>query len=334
MSATVPLEAQAESYRRELVAYCYRYFGCYSEAEDAVQETMARVWQHAADFEERSSLRTWLYKVATNVCLDMKRATQRRSLPMDLSSPAAAPDDPTALTTRPESTWVGPIGDTHLPTPTDPADAVVLRDSVRLAFITALQVLPPRQRATLILRDVLAWSARECADILGMTVASVNSALARARRTIAESEGAAAVQRAPSGYDERLLMNYVAAFEAYDVERLVSLLAEDAVFSMPPFELWLQGPGEIERWWRGPGTICRNSRTIMTRANGQPAVAVYHDVGDDRWTAFAIHLVNVAGGRIDAITHFMGPAVFQELDLPLEVSGAVERVHEFFLGSD
>lgn len=326
MPTTLPLEAETEAYRRELVGYCYRYFGCYAEAEDAVQETMVRAWQRAADFEGRSSLRTWLYKIATNICLDMKRAPQRRALPTDLSLPGHTPDDPGALTTRPESTWIGLVADTHLSPSTDPAETTVLRESIRLAFITALQLLPPRQRVTLILRDVLAWSALECADLLDTSVASINSALARARRTMAEHDHDAA-HATPAEYDQRLLMNYVEAFEAFDVDRLVALLAEDARFSMPPFELWLRGVEEIERWWRGPGSVCRNSRTVITRANGQPAVAVYHDVGGGRWEPFAIHLVDFVDGRIAAITQFMGPAVFEEFGLPEEITGPLELVH-------
>jgi len=186
-----------------------------------------------------------------------------------------------------------------------------------LAFITVLQVLPPGQRVVLILRDVLAWSAQECADLLDSSVVSVNSAFARARKTVSERDPVTP-RATPVEDDETLLMNYVAAFEAYDVERLVRLLTEDVSFSMPPLELWLHGVGEIERCWRGPGQICRNSRAIAARANGQPAVAVDHDVGGRRWEPFAIHVFDTAG-RISAITHFMGPAVFAEFDLPDKV---------------
>ena len=308
----------AETYRGELTGYCYRYFGSYAEAEDAVQETMVRAWQNADRFEERSSLRTWLYRIATNVCLDMKRAPQRRALPMDLAGPGTVPADPSRLSTRPEPTWIGPVADAHLDVPTDPADVADLRESVRLALLTALQLLPPRQRVVLILRDVLAWSAQECADLLEVSVASVNSGLARARKTVAEHDPDAA-RATPVEDDEKLLTNYVAAFEAYDVSRLVQLLADDARFSMPPFELWLSGASEIERWWNGPGRICVNSRTILTRANGRAAVAVYHDVGDGRWEPFALHLLDTRAGRITAITHFMGPQVFAEFGLPDEV---------------
>ena len=174
-------------------------------------------------------------------------------------------------------------------------------------------------------RDVLAWSAQECAELLDTSVASSNSALARARRTMAEHDHNAA-RTTPPKYDEQLLMNYVAAFQAFDVDRLVSLLIDDATFSMPPFELWLRGSDEIERWWRGPGSICRNSRTIMTHANGQPAVAVYHDVGGGRWEPFAIHLVDIVDQQIVAITHFMGPTVFKEFELPHVITEPLERV--------
>lgn len=317
MSHSDLLLADAEAHRGELVAYCYRFFASYPEAEDAVQETMLRAWRNAGSFEGRASLRTWLYSIATNICLDMKRAPQRRCVPMDLSPSGRVPDEPSELTTRPEVPWIGPIADSHIFSGADPADVAVLRESVRLAFIATLQLLPPRQRAVLILRDVLAWSSRECADLLETTVPSVNSALARARRTLREHHHSAG----SVDYDEDLLRNYVAAFEAFDVDALVELLAEDAVFSMPPYELWLRGAPEIARWWRGPGQVCRNARTIITSANGQPAVAVYHHVGNT-WDPFAIHVLDCTDGRINAITHFMGAEVFAEFGLPATVRDA------------
>ncbi|MFN3600823.1 MAG: sigma-70 family RNA polymerase sigma factor [Dietzia sp.] len=339
---------EAETYRREILGYCYRYFGCVAEAEDATQETMLRAWKarDEADFQGRSSLRTWLYSIATNVCLDMTRAPQRRSLPVDLTEPGRVPADPTTLATLPEQVWIGPASDAHLGI--DPSATALARESVRLAFVAALQYLPPRQRVVLILRDVLVLSAAECAELLDMTVASVNSALARARTTMAQ-HGATlpndTAHDAPA-YETRLLEKYVAAFEAYDVDRLVSLLAEDAEFSMPPFELWLRGTAEIEHWWRGPGQVCRDSRTIVTSANGRPAVAVYHDVGgvdagsvdaggvdgssvdassvdaggvdtgDGRWEPFAIHVLESHAGRISSITHFIGAGHFSKFGLP------------------
>lgn len=316
---------EAEDYRREILGYCYRYFGCFAEAEDATQETMLRAWKarDGAGFQGRSSLRTWLYSIATNVCLDMTRAPQRRALPTDLTEPGAVPDDPTMLATLPEVTWVGPASDAHLGI--DPSATAVVRESVRLAFVAALQHLPPRQRVVLLLRDVLDHSAAECADLLGMTLPSVNSALARARQTLSRHEIAlphptentsSSSPRPDPHVDAGLLEQYVAAFEAYDVDRLVTLLTDDAEFSMPPFELWLRGSAEIERWWRGPGEVCRNARTITTSANGRPAVAVYHAAGDQRWEPFAIHVLDSDAGRISAITHFIGAHHFSEFGLP------------------
>ncbi|MBB1048112.1 MAG: RNA polymerase subunit sigma-70 [Dietzia sp.] len=324
---------EAETYRREILGYCYRYFGCIAEAEDATQETMLRAWRarDGAEFGGRSSLRTWLYSIATHVCLDMARAPQRRSLPVDLNEPGRVPDDPTSLATMPEQMWIGPASDAHLGV--DPSATALARESVRLAFVAALQFLPPRQRVVLILRDVLVLSAAECADLLDMSVASVNSALARARKTMAQHGATLPTDTADDApaYDTRLLEKYVAAFEAYDVDRLVDLLTEDAEFSMPPFELWLRGPAQIERWWRGPGQVCRNSRTIVTSANGRPAVAVYHDGGgrDEsrndagvrdssaaRWEPFAIHVLESRAGRLSALTHFIGAGHFAEFGLP------------------
>ncbi|MBB1011755.1 sigma-70 family RNA polymerase sigma factor [Dietzia kunjamensis] len=316
---------EAEDYRREILGYCYRYFGCFAEAEDATQETMLRAWKarDGAGFQGRSSLRTWLYSIATNVCLDMTRAPQRRALPTDLTEPGAVPDDPTMLATLPEVTWIGPASDAHLGI--DPSATAVVRESVRLAFVAALQHLPPRQRVVLLLRDVLDHSAAECAGLLGMTLPSVNSALARARKTLSRHEIAlphptentsSSSPRPDPHVDAGLLDQYVAAFEAYDVDRLVTLLTDDAEFSMPPFEPWLRGSAEIERWWRGPGEVCRNARTITTSANGRPAVAVYHAVGDQRWEPFAIHVLDSDAGRISAITHFIGAHHFSEFGLP------------------
>src|SRR5699024_6917293 len=207
----------------------------------------------------------------------------------------------------------------------DPSEQVALKDSVRLAFIAALQMLPPRQRVVLILRDVLAWSTRECAELLETTPASVNSALARARGTMSTHDAGPAER-----YDEELLMNYVAAFEAYDVQRLVTLLAEDARFSMPPYELWLQGRETIEQWWRGQGTDCKGSRTITTWANGQPAVAVYQGVGYTRSEPFGIHVLAVEGGQIDIIMHFMRAGVLAELGLLLQLSEGPQEMIKLY----
>lgn len=311
---------RTEPYRGELIGYCYRYFGSYPEAEDAVQETMVRAWRGADGFRGESSLRTWLYRIATNICLDMRQAPQRRALPMDLGGPGQVPGGPTDLATAPTETWIGPIADSHLtPHPDDPAEQVAVRDSVRLAFLTALQVLPPRQRVVLLLRDVLAWSSRDCAELLETSVAAVNSALARARRTMAQQDSNVRPRDAQEE-EQDLLRRYVEAFEAYDVDRLVALLAEDATFTMPPYRLWIRGVAQVEQWWHGPGQVCRNSRTVVTGVNGLPAVGVYHPVGEGRWEPFAVHVVDMADGRITGLTHFMGAKVFAELGLPDEIA--------------
>ena len=322
----------AEAHRRELTGYCYRYFGCAAEAEDAVQETFERAWRRADTFRGDASVRTWLYRIAVHTCIDMKRSPQRRALPTDLRPPGrvADVDDPTRLPTAPAEHWVGPIGDDRLwGEGMDPGERVAARETVRFAFLAALQLLPARQRAVLILRDVLAWSAEECAALLEVSLASVNSALARARRTLAEHRGRAPtvmasahaagtdVSSSKATVDADVLERYVAAFEAYDVDRLAQMLAADAEFSMPPFEFWMRGREEIEQWWRGPGAaVCLGSRALPTAINGLPAAAVYHPVGEHVWEPFAVHALDVADGRLAAITHFIGPVVFAELGLP------------------
>lgn len=313
-SALVDVVGDAAVFRRELTAYCYRMLGSATEAEDAAQEALVRAWRGAESFEGRSSLRTWLYKIATNICLDMRRAPQRRALPMDMTGPSTVDGE----LGRPlgETVWIEPIHSSRvLPDAGDPADAAVLRDSVRLAFLAALQHLPPRQRAVLVLREVLDWSAAEVAELLGTSVASVTSALARARATMATLGGGA--DRGPIDAEHRALLDrYVSAFEAYDVAGLVSLLHEDATFSMPPYEFWLLGPAEVTRWYAGPGEVCRNSRIVETTANGAPAFAAYHLVKERRWEPFALHLLDVRGRRIAGICHFLDVSIFPAFGLP------------------
>lgn len=312
-------ESPAEQFRSELVGFCYRFLGSWAEAEDAVQETMLRAWQRADAFEGRSSLRTWVYRIATNICLDLAKAPQRRALPVDLTAAGRAPEDPSTLRTLPESSWISPFADHRLPIPADPAAVAEQRDSVRLAFIAALQTLPPKQRTVLILRDVLDWSAAECAELLGLSVASVNSALARARASCAAADRTRALPTPTEEVDLRLLSSYLAAFERYDVEALVALLTQDAEFSMPPFSLWMQGVDAIRSWWDGPGRVCEGSRCLLTRANGRPAMAVYHLVGTGHWEPFAIHVLDVRDGAISALTHFMDTRAFAEFGLPPEL---------------
>src|SRR5690348_15553807 len=266
------VEDQLEQYRRELTGYSYRMLGSPFEAEDAVQETFLRAWKGYENFEGRAALRSWLYRIATNVCLDMLGSRERRARPMDLG-PAQEPMLENAAI-LPEVTWIEP-------TP-DPADVAADRDTIRLAFVAALQHLPPRQRAVLILCEVLRWQATEVAELLETSVASVNSALQRARATletadVRSGEAAATLDQA----SRELLDRYVAAFENYDIESLTSLIHEDATQSMPPFDLWLHGRDDILTWWFGPGIGCQGSRVIPTiSANGSPAFGQYKPAAD------------------------------------------------------
>ena len=246
-----------EPYRRQLTGYCYRMLGSGFEAEDAVQETLVRAWRNAERFESRSSVRSWLFRIATNVCLDMLRNVQRRARPMEMG-PSSPPVERHLGPVQPECTWITPVADTRvLPDNADPADVAVERDAVRLAFVTALQHLPARQRAALILCEVLRWQATEVAELLETTVAAVNSALQRARATLASLP--AEERSTEVGTDQaELLARYVDAFERYDIEAFVALLHEDAVQSMPPFAMWLQGARNIGDWMVQPGpSACR-----------------------------------------------------------------------------
>jgi RNA polymerase sigma-70 factor (ECF subfamily) len=292
---------QLEPFRRELTAYCYRMLGSAFEAEDAVQETMLRAWSKFDGFQGRSQVRTWLYRIATNVCLDMAPAAQRRARPMDLSSPgsATAPN----LAQLEENVWVGPIPDERV-LAGGPAEVAVGRETIRLAFVAALQKLAPRQRAVLILREVLAWSAAETAELLDSSVASVNSALQRARATLAESGGDTAK---PLDQEQRaFLAKYVKAFESFDIEGLTELLRADVSLNMPPFEMWLQGVDELRAWWVGAGCGCRGSRLVEVEANGTPAFAQYRPAEDgDGWTPWAIMILEIRDGRLLGIGNFL-----------------------------
>ena len=306
-----------ERHRRELTGYCYRMLGSGHDAEDAVQETMVRAWKAADRFDGRSSLRSWMYRIATNVCFDSLNGRRSRALPMDLSAEPSAPVQSSLGVPLAESTWVEPAPDGRvLPDTSDPADLAISRESVRMAFVAALQLLPPRQRAVLVLREVLRWKADEVAELLGTTVASVNSALQRARATMAAR---APLGTAPDPLDEEhlaLLRRYVDAFERYDITELVSLLHEDATQSMPPFSLWLSGPADIGAWHLGPGGGCRGSRMVEVRANGTIGYAQYKPDGEGRLVPWALHLLEVADGRISSITNFVGPAHFAFFGLP------------------
>jgi RNA polymerase sigma-70 factor (ECF subfamily) len=321
-SATVAIEEQLEQYRVELTAYCYRMLGSV-DAEDAVQETFIRAWRAYDRFEGRAALRSWLYRIATNVCFDMLESRKRRARPMDLG-PAREPIAEN-LNTLPEVTWIEPIPDGRVVPEGDPAEVTEARETIRLAFVAALQHLPPRQRAVLILCEVLRWKAAEVAELLETSVASVNSALQRARATL-ESTNLAAVETAPSvdAADEDLLARYVAAFERYDMDALTSLIHEDATQSMPPFDLWLAGRADILSWWVGPGGACRGSRVIpAVAANGAPAFGQYKpSESGDGYEPWALQVLEIEDGKIVELTFFLDTErVFPLFGLPLEYPG-------------
>ncbi|MEU8585410.1 sigma-70 family RNA polymerase sigma factor [Streptomyces sp. NPDC048664] len=327
-ATTQDLDVRLERHRVELTGYCYRMLGSAFEAEDAVQDTMVRAWRNFEKFEGRSSLRSWLYRIATNVCLDMLSAGGRRARPMDLtdSSPLAR----AALVPRPDSTWLEPVPDARvLPQVSDPAQAAVAKESVRLAFMAALQTLPPKQRAVLILREVLAWRASEVAELLGTSVASVNSALQRARATLAETDGEAAGVRDPLDEEQRrLLERYVTAFEGYDMAALTALLHEDAVMTMPPFDLWLRGAPDITGFMTTLGAACAGSRLVPVAVNGLPGFAQYKpDPGTGRFTAWAVQALETSGGRIVGLHCFLDTTRwFPLFGLPARLDGAGDGV--------
>ena len=306
---------ELEQHRRELTAYCYRMLGSPFEAEDAVQDTLLRAWKSIDRFEGRAALRSWLYRIATNVCLDLLNGRERRARPMDLG-PAREPIEAN-LNTLPEVTWIEPLPSG------DPAEVAESRETIRLAFVAALQHLPPRQRAVVILCEVLRWKAAEVAELLETSVASVNSALQRARATL-EERNLSAVDTSPSvdEADAELLARYVQAFEQYDMDALTSLIQEDATQSMPPYDLWLSGREDILRWWVGPGAGCRGSRVIPTvAANGSPAFGQYKPSdsgsGYDPW---ALQVLEISEGRIVEFTFFLDTErVFPLFGLPLRL---------------
>jgi RNA polymerase sigma-70 factor, ECF subfamily len=305
--------AEYDRLTRELTGYCYRMLGSPFDAEDAVQDTMVRAWREFGRFEGRSSLRTWLTRIATNVCIDMLRKPSRRTVPMDLEPPTRAEGAqiPPPLDER---TWVLPIPNAKLTDGhADPAEQVVSRETVRLAFVAALQRLPPRQRAALILRDVLQFSAAETAELLGTSVASANSALQRAR---AMAPSIDADDPAPEGADPALLAEYVTAFEAYDVPRLTALLRSDAVNSMPPLPLWLLGRDEIRVWMLGPGSECRGSRLLPAAANGGAAFAQYRPDGRGGYYPWAMQVLETEGSVITGLHCYVFPELFTYFGFP------------------
>ena len=303
------LERRLEQHRSELTGYCYRMLGSSFDADDAVQETLVRAWRAYDRFEGRSAFRSWLYRIATNVCLDMLDGRRRRARPMDLG-PASTAD--TALgPALSDAAWVEPIPDSVVvPGGGDPADVAVARESIRLAFVSALQRLPPRQRAVLILREVLRWRASEVAELLETSVASVNSALQRARATLAASDEDQAPAEPLDAEQQALLARYVDAFERYDMDSLTALLHEDATWNMPPYELWLRTHEDVRAWCLGPGIGCRGSRLVPTMANGSPAFGQYKPAPGGGLEPWSLQVLEISGGRIAGITFFLDTARF------------------------
>jgi RNA polymerase sigma-70 factor (ECF subfamily) len=302
---TDQLDPRLLEHRRELTGYCYRMLGSSFDAEDAVQETLVRAWRGLGDFEGRSALRSWLYRIATNVCLDSLSGRQRRALPMDLAGSPSPPVESSLAGRRPGTAWIEPILDRQVvPEDADPAERAVAKESIRLAFIAALQHLPPRQRAVLILREVLRWKADEVAELLDTTVASVNSALQRARATLATTGGVPA-PRALDPDERELLARYVDAFERYDIAAFVRLLHQDATQHMPPFDMWLQGAADIGTWMLGPGKGCIGSVLVPVTANGTPAFAQYRVSPDGGRVPWALHVLEIEGGLVRHISSFL-----------------------------
>ena len=327
MGVAAELElSDLESHRRELTGFCYRMLGSGFEAEDAVQETMIKALRGAAGFEGRSSVRSWLYRIAANVCIDMTRQVQRRARPMEMG-PASPPDESFLGPLHPEVPWVTPIADTKVIDPTgDPAEVAMQKETIRLAFVAALQHLPARQRAALVLCDVLSWTAADTAELLETTVAAVNSALQRARATLAQLP-AGGRPRPLDADTAHLLERYVDAFERYDMEALVQLLHADAFQSMPPFAMWIQGAENITTWMVQPGpSACRGSRLVpLGEVNGCPAFAQYKPDAAGGLQPWAVQLLEISGEKIAELAMFLSPLepdrLFPSFGLPLHLDG-------------
>lgn len=312
---------ELEAHRAAVTGHCYRMLGSVVDADDAVQETMVRAWKGLSGFDGRAALRTWLYRIATNVCLDALSNRSRRARVVDEGPAGTIADD---LVERPRSHWLEPVPDElAIVADADPAEALVLRESIRLAFVAALQHLAPKQRAVLLLTNVLGFSAAEAAEALDSSVPAVNSALQRARATLSErgaSLDSSALDSSAAALDEAqlaLLERYTDAFHRYDTEALAGLLTEDAALSMPPFTLWLQGPAAIRAWLEGRGAGCRGSRLIATQASGSPAFGQYHVTPEGDYRPWSLIVLGLDGARISSLTHFLDTeTLFPRFGLP------------------
>jgi RNA polymerase sigma-70 factor (ECF subfamily) len=309
------LEGELEHHRADLTGYCYRMLGSPFEAEDAVQETLVRAWRALDRFEGRAALRSWLFGIATNVCIDMLNARRRRALPMEVGPPS--PGNVLPNGTLPEHLWVGPVHDDRvLPSDRDPAEVAVARESIRLAFVAALQHLTPRQRAALILRDVLRWKTKEVAPLLDTSIASVESLLRRARAVLADADTAASAT-VDDAAARVLVDRYVEAFERFDVDALVALLHEDVTLSMPPYPMWLRGVDAVRTFF---GTIAGTDprpRCLPIAANGSPGFAIYKPTGPGgRYEAFGIEVIEQSEGRIIGVHAFLDPRLFALFGVP------------------
>ncbi|WP_042199298.1 sigma-70 family RNA polymerase sigma factor [Paenibacillus camerounensis] len=302
--------------RSELTGYCYRMMGSIFEAEDAVQDTMLRAWQGWDQLRDHSSRRAWVYRIATNICLDRLRSAKRRALPMDMSEPAAVITEP--RDSMPRDSWIWPApGDGG-----DPATILISRESIRLSFIAILQLLPPRQRAVLILNEVFRWSAGESAEVLGMSTAAVNSALQRARAAVNRSDlRSEELREGAAEADTELIDSYVEAFEQYNIEALIALFNEEGSLSMPPFTMWVRGSSDLSSFYSITRSHCLGSRLLPVRANGNsPAFAQYVPAGaDGLLTPWAIHVLETSQGKIAHIHHFIDSELFSRFGLPPEL---------------
>jgi RNA polymerase sigma-70 factor (ECF subfamily) len=309
-----PAIEDLESHRAAITGHCYRMLGSVFDAEDATQDTLARAWKALSQFDGRSSLRTWLYRISTNVCLDYLQSRRRRMCPTENGSPCAVPAAGD-LSQEPIEFWIEPIPDIDsIPSDEDPVKRALLRESIRLAFVAALQRLPPKQRAVLLLNDVLDFSSAETAAALSLSVASVNSALQRARETMGKPQPSADL--APP--QESVVREYMDAFERYDIPALTSLLRDDVAFSMPPYSLWLQGPAAVASWMQSFGSGCRGSRLIRVEACASPAFAQYRRSTAGGFRAWGLILLELENDRIAAITTFLdADRLFPRFGLPL-----------------